>query len=323
MWSGVRNFEGRRPYLAVILAGAVIWLLACQIEAFYVTPKARVMLMALIVVFYTVLSVTEFWRAREPGLMSRWPLIVLLLVHATVFLIRIPLAGTLPFPVDEQSYFGHWYALVVFETVFYTVCVAYFLGSIAKERIVVFFQQASLMDPLTGVPNRRAFFERGTRLLRRSAIDHRPITLLVCDLDRFKQINDTFGHETGDRILIAFCGVVTGVLRTNDLFSRLGGEEFACLLPRTSQPDAVAVAERIRSGFEATSVTIQGRQVRATVSIGIAVARTENSKLTALLAEADQALYRAKERGRNRIELSRPPLVGVELRRELIAHTSQ
>jgi len=223
----------------------------------------------------------------------------------------------------SKAILGIGMALVVFETVFYTVCVAYFLGSIAKERIVVFFQQASLMDPLTGVPNRRAFFERGTRLLRRSAIDHRPITLLVCDLDRFKQINDTFGHETGDRILIAFCGVITGVLRTNDLFSRLGGEEFACLLPRTSQPDAVAVAERIRAGFEATSVNMQGRQVRATVSIGIAVARTENAELTALLAEADQALYRAKERGRNRIELSRPPLVGVERRRELIAHTSQ
>jgi diguanylate cyclase (GGDEF)-like protein len=119
--------------------------------------------------------------------------------------------------------------------------------------------------PVNGLrTNRRAFFERGTRLLRRSAIDHRPVTLLVCDLDRFKQINDTFGHETGDRILIAFCGVVTGVLRPTDLFSRLGGEEFACLLPRTSQPDAVAAAERIRSGFEATSVNIQGRQVRAT-----------------------------------------------------------
>jgi diguanylate cyclase (GGDEF)-like protein len=129
----------------------------------------------------------------------------------------------------------------------------------ARERMVLRYKNASLIDPLTGVGNRRAFFERGEQLLHRGAFDTRPTGLLLFDLDRFKQVNDTFGHHVGDQVLTTFCGTATAALRPDDLFGRLGGEEFATLLPYASLDEGLAVAERIRSTFEATTLGLAQR----------------------------------------------------------------
>jgi diguanylate cyclase (GGDEF)-like protein len=182
------------------------------------------------------------------------------------------------------------------------MCGAYLFGSLVKERIAHGYRRASLVDPLTGVPNRRAFHKQGVRIMRRSRLEHRSPALLLFDLDHFKSVNDTFGHPAGDGVLTAFCRVAEAHLRPTDFFARLGGEEFVCLLPDASHRDALAVAERVRSAFEATGHSIGGEPLVATVSAGVAVAEDNGCDLAALLARADRALYRAKRQGRNRVE---------------------
>ena len=103
MWSGVRSFEGHPISVPLMLAGAAIWLLACQIESFFAAPIARAALMSAIVITYSGLSAWELWRGRAEGLMSRWPIIVLLLVHAAIFLVRIPLAGSIPIAMSSHE----------------------------------------------------------------------------------------------------------------------------------------------------------------------------------------------------------------------------
>jgi diguanylate cyclase (GGDEF)-like protein len=125
---------------------------------------------------------------------------------------------------------------------------------------------------------------------------------LLFDLDRFKDINDTFGHHVGDRVLKAFCGAATAALRPDDLFGRVGGEEFAALLPYTSLDEGLAIAERIRSNFEATTLQIGANTLTATVSVGVAMSIDPGWKLADLFKMADRALYRAKATGRNHVE---------------------
>jgi len=124
------------------------------------------------------------------------------------------------------------------------------------------------------------------------------------DLDRFKSINDRFGHPAGDAVLVAFCQVATSLLRPTDLFGRIGGEEFASLLPDTDWQNALGLAERLRAAFEAKVHTVAERPLTATVSVGVAISDDESLDLFALMDAADQALYRAKALGGNRVELS-------------------
>jgi diguanylate cyclase (GGDEF)-like protein len=302
MWAGVRNFDGRATSAPLVLAGAAIWLVACHIEAFFTSLQARTALMSALVVSYSLLSAWELWRGRREGLMFRLPVILLLLVHTAFFVVRIPLAGALPLPTDSEEIRSGWWTFILFEGVFFAFCIPYLLGAMARERMVLGYKLASLIDPLTGVGNRRAFFERGEKLLHRSAFECRPTVLLLFDLDRFKHINDTFGHHVGDKVLTAFCGVATAALRPDDLFGRLGGEEFASLLPHTSLDEGLAVAERIRSNFEAAKLENGANTLAATVSVGVAEAIDPGPNLADIIKAADRALYRAKANGRNRVE---------------------
>jgi diguanylate cyclase (GGDEF)-like protein len=300
MWAGARNFNGRPTSVAFMLAGAVIWLLACQIGAFLNSPQARATLMSAIVVAYSVLCAWEFWQGRDEGLMSRLPIVVFLLAHAAIVIIRIPLAGSLSLPIVFEHVHIGWWTFIIFEAIFFSFCAAYLLGGMARERIALQYKHASLIDPLTGVNNRRAFLERGEKLLHRSNFDRAPAALLLFDLDEFKSVNDTFGHQAGDRALAAFCTVATSTLRPGDLFGRLGGEEFAALLVNTSLNDGLVAAERVRANFEAAALGLGARTL--TVSVGVASAADCDRNLADLVEEADRALYRAKENGRNRVE---------------------
>jgi diguanylate cyclase (GGDEF)-like protein len=302
MWAGVRNFDGRATSAPLVLAGAVLWLVACHIGAFFASPQARTALMSAIVAFYSLLSAWELWRGPREGVMFRVPVILLLLVHTAFFVVRIPLAGALPLPTDSEEVRSGWWTFTIFEAVFFAFCIPYLFGAMARERMVLGYKRASLIDPLTGVGNRRAFFERGEKLLHRSGYDSKPTVLLLFDLDRFKRINDTFGHHIGDRVLTDFCGAATAALRPDDLFGRLGGEEFASLLPDTSLQEGLAVAERIRSSFEAATLEVGASTLAATVSVGVALSIDPSRNLADMIKAADRALYRAKANGRNRVE---------------------
>jgi diguanylate cyclase (GGDEF)-like protein len=300
IWSGARNFEGKRVSVVLTLAGVLIWLAACSIGPIYARAEARATVMAAIAITYALLTVLELWRGRGDGAW-RWPIILLLLGHAAAIPVRIPLAGswTNPsaFDVDLRTF-------AIFETVFLCICAAYLFGGLAKDRIAARYWRASLIDPLTGVTNRRGFLQAGERLMVRTGFARQHGALLMFDLDRFKSVNDRFGHHAGDAVLTAFCRVATSLLRPTDLFGRIGGEEFASLLPDTERQDALVVAERLRAAFEATPHRLPEGSLSATVSVGVAISDEESFDLSTLLDAADQALYRAKALGGNRVELS-------------------
>jgi diguanylate cyclase (GGDEF)-like protein len=155
-------------------------------------------------------------------------------------------------------------------------------------------------DFLTNLANRRAFYEQGERELRALARGSRPATAVMLDIDRFKSINDRYGHAGGDAVIRAVADVIRANLRAGDIAGRLGGEEFALLLPETEQSAALAAAERIRAAIEALAIEHDGGRIGLTVSLGVAALSTEQT-LDQWIACADAALYKAKQNGRNRV----------------------
>jgi diguanylate cyclase (GGDEF)-like protein len=161
-------------------------------------------------------------------------------------------------------------------------------------------------DPLTGLSNRRRFEEAceiETMRFRRYGV---PASLVMLDIDFFKRVNDTYGHATGDAVLVALAETCRRALRETDVAARLGGEEFAVLLPMTSETGALEIAERLRTRLAATSVQTPAGRLNFTVSLGVATFSGQDEAET-VLARADAALYRAKEYGRNRVEVAEPP----------------
>ena len=300
IWSGVRNFENKRLSVVLTLAGSLTWLAACSIGPIYALPAARAAVMAAIAITYALLAVLELGRGNGEEV-SRWPIMLLLLGHAAAIPVRIPLAGS---ATDPHPFHVHLLTFAIFETLFVCICAAYLFGGLAKDRIAARYQRASSIDPLTGVANRRGFLQAAERIMVRTRFARRPAALLTFDLDRFKSINDKFGHPAGDTVLITFCHLATSLLRPTDLFGRIGGEEFASLLPDIGRQDALLLAERLRAAFEATCHTVAEQPFTTTVSVGVAISDDASLDLSALLTAADQALYRAKAWGRNRVELS-------------------
>jgi len=298
MWQGVRTFEGRSSNIAPICAGAAIWIGACAVPAFYAVGTARALLVMAISMTYSLAAAGELWRGRAEPLPARWPLIIVLVGHATTLPLRVPLVSTLNGgPQAHPILIGS----VIFETLLFCICGVYLLGSLSKERLALRHERTSLLDPLTGVANRRAFLSRGMRIIDNAEISGQPAALLLFDLDHFKSVNDRYGHAAGDELLLAFCRVATAKIRRTDLFARLGGEEFGCLLPNATPAIAIAIAEEIRAEFATVQLDTGSARLAATVSVGMSAIDRLNPDLPSLLIAADRALYRAKQEGRNRV----------------------
>jgi len=170
-------------------------------------------------------------------------------------------------------------------------------------------RRETLGDHLTGLANRRAFFEAAEQELQRSQVMPRPTALIVIDADRFKTINDRHGHPGGDAVLRHLAGILGDTFREVDVVARIGGEEFAVLLPSTDLARAVVVAERLRASVAAHPALLDGEQVDYTVSAGVAAAMDGSGGVDLLLKQADRALYAAKRAGRNRVERWRPEMI--------------
>jgi diguanylate cyclase (GGDEF)-like protein len=172
------------------------------------------------------------------------------------------------------------------------------------ENLMAKLRHQAMTDPLTGLGNRRWLAERLGEEMSRAERQCQPLSVVVFDLDRFKAINDSHGHETGDRVLIAVAEIVKTSLRRYDLAARIGGEEFCIILPQTSIDDAEVISERLRATLAATVVPPL-RRGRMTASFGICEAGAE-TRLSILLQRADAALYEAKHDGRNCIRRAAP-----------------
>ena len=299
MWCGARNFEGRRVSLIGLAIGPALWIVAFQFDSFAQSLQERISLVAAISASYALLAARELWYARDRDLISRWPTLVLVIGHAGFLLARIPYAQDLAASVSSGHAHGAVATVMAFEALFVAFCLPFLRVAMSKERAELEQRLAAETDPLTGVPNRRAFFDRGNPLLERFIAERKPAALLLFDLDRFKDINDTAGHQAGDRVLQAFCDLVGTSVRPGDLFGRLGGEEFAYLMANVSVTQALQTAERLRLQFAA--LQFADLAITPTVSVGVAMASEAGRNLSALLALADRALYRAKADGRNRV----------------------
>jgi diguanylate cyclase (GGDEF)-like protein len=170
-----------------------------------------------------------------------------------------------------------------------------------NEILIKELESQASRDSLTGIINRRYLLDTAKQLLQRAGGPGAPLALLIIDLDHFKDINDRYGHLGGDEVLVAVVDACVEHLRSGDCLGRLGGEEFALLLPDTAQDAAREAAERLRQAVEALSIPLQQDIVRPTVSIGIALAERENTPLSELMHRADLAMYAAKMQGRNRV----------------------
>jgi diguanylate cyclase (GGDEF)-like protein len=166
-------------------------------------------------------------------------------------------------------------------------------------------EKLAAIDPLTGISNRRQFESLARAELGRSQRYMRPLSLLMIDIDHFKQVNDRFGHEAGDRVLKFLANVLISAKRASDVVGRIGGEEFAILLPETSKEAALVIAERLRQLAQTCAPAIAGEKLDVTISIGVAAASIRTSGMETLCRQADQALYEAKRSGRNRVVAAR------------------
>ena len=158
-------------------------------------------------------------------------------------------------------------------------------------------------DSLTGIFNRRSFMAAAQQELARYRRHQRPFSIVSLDLDHFKNINDTYGHQTGDQALRAFADLVSRVGRREDTFGRVGGEEFGLLLPETGLAEALQAAERLRRHCQALDIKVDDGHLPLTFSAGVAEVGPGDADLDSLMRRADRALYRAKQAGRNRIEV--------------------
>jgi len=228
----------------------------------------------------------------------------MLFAHGSLFLLRTPLSQLLPWSPTSQVLGSVWLTVLSSEALLFTISIAFILLAMAKERTAQRHKTDSLIDPLTGISNRRGFLLESERVTKRQAENPQLAAVLLIDLDNFKSINDRFGHAVGDRILKMFADTAANTVRPSDFVGRLGGEEFAAVLYNVGRERALVIAERIRSAFADVTVMVDGKAVGATLSIGMVLSDDRRFDVPELLAQADQALYRAKERGRNRVELA-------------------
>jgi len=159
-------------------------------------------------------------------------------------------------------------------------------------------------DPLTGLLNRRRFESLVNQEILRSQRYSRPMVALIFDLDHFKRVNDDHGHTSGDAVLVNFAACLSRGLRVHDICARVGGEEFAAMLPETAIGPGLEVAERLRVAVEAMRTTADGQEIAVTTSVGITALTDGDESYTSLIERADAALYASKQRGRNLVTVA-------------------
>jgi diguanylate cyclase (GGDEF)-like protein len=296
-WAGARDFEGRTVKIGWLLYPPLAWIALCQVPIVAESIAIRVVIMSIILPAFIWLGAYEFWRGRQEYLVSRWPSILTMGVYGLALASRIPALYLQPLPSSEILFQGHWFASIQFCSLIYITLISFLNLALYKERIEIGYRRAARTDSLTQLLTRGAFFDESERVLKHLNRRKASAVIIAVDLDSFKQINDRFGHLVGDTVLKRFADVARSELRANDVVGRIGGEEFAILLPMQSPPEAMMVAERLRRSFEDAARTVDETEVRGTLSAGVAVAT--GAKLIALLAEADRALYAAKRAGRN------------------------
>ncbi len=277
------------PLLALLLP-ALVWFTLYEPNF-----NARVQLVCLGWISILLANARVVWRHGSENFATRFTVIAMV-AHAMVISLRL-LATLLPLPEEGLLTPTRVQTLYVTANALMVIAITVGLLMLSAERLRSEFEQLATRDSLTGALARRVLIEACEQELARCRRHRRSMALLLMDIDHFKSVNDTLGHQMGDRVLVDFVSRVSALLRRPDLLARFGGEEFVILLPETGLEEAKAVAQRI---LAQVAEPVPGLPA-ITVSIGVTVNDPDETQIDTLLARADRALYQAKEAGRNRV----------------------
>ena len=267
----------------------------------YVWPtlNGRIALLSIVIATMAAIGVTAIYRKREAITRPEHMVATMLLIGVVILLVRAILTpdthlATLTMSTPMQGVVFTYASLmpVIATSGFLLMC---------GERLNEDLGRLAMIDPLTGVYNRRTMAELANKAIAASKRHGRALSLLILDIDHFKRINDQFGHEAGDLALCRVVELVQGELRESDVFARLGGEEFVVVLTDSDEQAAIALAERVRLRLFNADFSISGWPVSLHVSIGVGSLGPKVNDLEALLRKTDRAMYAAKHAGRNRV----------------------
>lgn len=306
LWGAARRFDRRPAPFEAVVGGALAWLVA--VSVFDLSLSWRVGLTSAIVAAYSAATAWEHRRgdgAADRGDLpsQRWASRIFA-AHGGFFVLRAVLGATLGLADRDPRVTQLWGGVLGLETVLVAVLVGVVSTVMSRERTDELHRREALEDVLTGIGNRRALARSGAPLLAACRRSGRPAALLLMDLDHFKLVNDRHGHPVGDQVLVAFARLAHDYLPPTSLVCRLGGEEFAAVLPGADAGRARAVAEEIRALFAHLVLDGPEGPVQTTVSIGVAHLAPEpapEGDIVDLLARADLRLYAAKRGGRDRV----------------------
>jgi diguanylate cyclase (GGDEF)-like protein len=306
-WWGVDAFFGRRPGYRFGLATLAIT--AVGVVYFIVTENSRARIIFLLGIFALMAGLRIYSLLREvtPGTrFSQFMTSMTLGAQAIYYLVLATAVFSLPpveKPLAQIPLFG-WLFLI---PMLLSIMVVFGIVLLVNQTIATRLKESARRDALTEALTRRAMEEVAQDELARSRRHNLPLSLLLLDIDHFKLVNDQYGHAAGDAALRQFAAAVRRCLRREDVFGRLGGEEFCALLPSTAVAGAAQLAERIRQAVANLAVEAGGHRLSLKVSIGVASLGEHGSNWDELVNQADRAMYAAKRAGRNRVIVGDAP----------------
>lgn len=314
-WKASREFTHRRARLLWVLVGPVGFLIAVQL-GYLDSFDQRLNAVCTTLAAYNFADAVELARAGGEQLTSRRPAAILLVIVGLGYLSWLPLNLAMPIPDAQWVNVSFWFPATILLTMLLRIALAFVVLSMAKERRELEQRAAAVTDALTGLPNRRGLFEAADTLAQDRELKGGSLAVLIFDLDRFKDANDRYGHDLGDRVLKLFARTAFERLDGAGIVARLGGEEFAVIMPDAGPVEAANAAEAVRRAYAEAAAFVDGLPVGGTVSAGAAWETGREGDLGALFRRADAALYVAKRAGRNRVEMLGPddvsPLAEVE-----------
>ena len=299
-WMGSRVFQGR-PLLPVrhfIILHLALFMMLVLLKLESSGLADRTILMSAILGVLSLLIASELLRNNSQKNLSATITGTVFVLLSIAFIARGISVEILPERGNMVTAGKHSHITYLFAIIF-NIPIAFGFIIMLTEQLENRLQKLANTDFLTGLHSRRAIVNTADRLISRSNRSSSFTSLVMMDLDHFKNINDTYGHQAGDALLSHFAEVMRQCFRPDDLIGRMGGEEFIAILTNTRFSDAIDAAERLRATFEKESVPFNGQHISATVSIGIATTEHGAETFNQLFKEADKALYHAKGTGRN------------------------
>lgn len=284
------------PYAVLVYAG-IVW-------AAVIRPHAgvSVSLLPFASALTLVLSAVIVLRHRSRPMPAEWAAASLMFLFAAAQ--GLTASNLLSLGSDREAVFAQLYANPSFMAmpagfVGIAMFVVFMLASDMSEEM----KEIAIRDQLTGLLNRRGFREHATAVYAACRRLARPVSVIMTDIDHFKSVNDDFGHAAGDAALAHFAALLSRHRRAEDVVARMGGEEFAVVLPGTDLVAGIAIAEALCADLERSPFVVDGRRIEMTASFGVACDSSRDESLADIIVRADRALYRSKRSGRNRVDL--------------------